>query len=313
MKKMNIKNSILILILMIIFGCNSTQNQIDESATAGNIKISCDEQFQLIIDTEAYTFQSLYKYAKLQVAYKNEAEVITDFMNDSVRTIITSKELTDQQKDALAKKSYIARTTTIAYDALAFIINRDNMDTLMRYPEIQDILTGKITSWKQLDPKSKLDSIKVVFDHTKSSNTRYIAEKFELKSFPKNFYAKESNKEVVDFVERNKNVIGIIGVNWISDKDDSITRGFLEKIRVLAISSPIAPDGPDYYRPYQAYIATQEYPFIRNVYMICRETFVGLGSGFVQFVAGESGQRIILKSGLVPSTMPIRIIKTRKE
>jgi phosphate transport system substrate-binding protein len=47
--------------------------------------------------------------------------------------------------------------------------------------------------------------------------------------------------------------------------------------------------------------------------MNCRESFSGLGSGFVSFVAGEKGQRIILKSGLVPATMPIRIIQTKKE
>jgi phosphate transport system substrate-binding protein len=35
--------------------------------------------------------------------------------------------------------------------------------------------------------------------------------------------------------------------------------------------------------------------------------------GFASFVAGETGQRIILKSGLVPLIMPSRNIVIRKE
>ena len=126
---------------------------------------------------------------------------------------------------------------------------------------------------------------------------------------PKYCYAVERNDEVVNFVQENKDAIGVVGVNWISDKDDSITRGFMKQVRVAAISSEYDSDGSDFYRPYQGFIADKSYPFIREVYMICRETYTGLGSGFMQFVAGEKGQRIILKNGMVPSNMPIRLVK----
>jgi phosphate transport system substrate-binding protein len=39
----------------------------------------------------------------------------------------------------------------------------------------------------------------------------------------------------------------------------------------------------------------------------------GLGMGFASFIAGEIGQRIILKSGLVPVKIPSRNIIVRKE
>ncbi len=108
------------------------------------------------------------------------------------------------------------------------------------------------------------------------------------------------------------NALGIVSVNWISDKNDSLTRGFLKKIKVVAVTSEFDSEGDDFYRPYQAYIADKSYPFIREVYTISRETFTGLGSGLIAFIAGESGQRIILKMGMVPATMPVRIIQTKK-
>jgi phosphate transport system substrate-binding protein len=155
----------------------------------------------------------------------------------------------------------------------------------------------------------------MVFDNDKSANIRYINEKFELKQgFPSTCFAVNSNEEVINYVEKNENAIGLISVNYISDRHDSLTINFLNRINVLAISSE-TDDGSSgiYFRPYQAYIANVSYPFRRDVYIISRETFNGLGSGFKQFVAGEVGQRIILKSGLVPSNMPIRLIHLSTE
>ena len=50
---------------------------------------------------------------------------------------------------------------------------------------------------------------------------------------------------------------------------------------------------------------------VREVYLTSRETFTGLGSGFIQWATAEQGQRIVLKSGLVPATMPIRLVQIK--
>jgi phosphate transport system substrate-binding protein len=62
-------------------------------------------------------------------------------------------------------------------------------------------------------------------------------------------------------------------------------------------------------KPYQAYIALKQYPLWRTVQITLREPRVGLGTGFASFVASDKGQRIVLKSGLVPATAPVRIIE----
>ena len=75
---------------------------------------------------------------------------------------------------------------------------------------------------------------------------------------------------------------------------------------MAAISQPFM-DESTYYHPYQASIYNKSYPFTREVYLISRETFAGLGSGFIAWMTNEKGQKIVLRSGLVPATMPIRI------
>jgi phosphate transport system substrate-binding protein len=304
-----------ICFILILTSCGQPSDKVtyDETPTRGNIKIGVDQSYQPILDTEIATFESLYEYAIVNPLYKPENELFSDFFNDSVRIIITSRKLTKGEEDGLISHQIIPKTTRIAYDALTFIINKENPDSLFLYAQIRDIFKGKISNWKQINPKSKLDSIIVVFDNIESSNVRMLNEKFNLGAkFPSYCQAVNQNDEVINYVEKHKNAIGVISVNWISDKDDSLSLNFLDRINVVAVASELDANGDDLsYRPYQGYIAEGTYPFIREVYCINREWFRGLGTGFVSWIAGEKGQRIILKSGLVPSTMPIRLVSVK--
>jgi phosphate transport system substrate-binding protein len=304
--------ALIVLPFLIVGSCRNPMGvqPLDETPTRGNIRISVDESFQLLLDTQLYTFQSLYTNAKISVSYKPEYEVLADFMNDSVQTIVLSRDLTKQEKEYLYSQKFIARTTKVAHDALALIVNPEDDDTLLLSSQFADILNGKLTTWKQINPKSAQNTINVVFDNNKSGNVRYFREKFSIfGKFPSNCFAVSSNEEVINYVKKNRNALGIISVNWISDKQDSTSERFLKSVRVVEVGT----NSSNYCKPYQGYIAEVSYPFCREVYMIGRETFSGLGSGFISFVAGDQGQRIVLKSGLVPATMPIRLIEINKD
>lgn len=318
---MKIRKSFHSIILFILFGsltilgsCKGCESAVmEETPTRGNIKITADESFQLVIDTEVYTFTQLYTNAKIKARYKPEYDVINDFMSDCVKVIVTSRKLTDDQIKYLRDSLVIARTITFAYDGLALVTNWENKDTLLKYDQVKDIFLGKAVTWKDLDPKSKLGRIRVIFDNTKSGNIRYFKELFGItESLPDNFYAVNTNLEVIDFVSRNPDALGIVSVNWISDKDDSISMSYKKKVNVIGISRPSYDDGT-YYRPDQAWIYDKSYPFVREIHFITRETFKGLGAGFIQWATAEQGQRIVLKSGLVPATMPIRIVQIKNE
>ena len=55
-----------------------------------------------------------------------------------------------------------------------------------------------------------LGEINVIFDNNKSGNIRYFKELFNIKdSLSKNFFAVNSNEEVINYVSRNPNALGI--------------------------------------------------------------------------------------------------------
>jgi phosphate transport system substrate-binding protein len=311
-----IKRSLFLLpvfgLLVLLASCNSMGKKgTNETPTRGNIRIVSDESFQPLIETETYTFTHLYSGAKITPVFKPEYDVINDFMNDSVKNIVTSRKLTESQIQYLRDTLVIARTTTFAYDALALITNKDNKDTLIKYSSVKDIFLGKVKNWNEINEKSGLGTINVIFDNNKSGNIRYFKELYDIKdSLGKNFYAVNNNAEVINYVSKNPNALGIISVNWISDKDDSLTMSFIKKVHVMAVSQQFVNDG-SYYRPQPGFIYDKSYPFVREIYLISRETFSGLGSGFINWACAEQGQRIVLKSGLVPATMPIRLVQIK--
>ncbi|MCX6287782.1 MAG: substrate-binding domain-containing protein [Bacteroidetes bacterium] len=302
-----------LIILLFFTSCGGGNQEIQtDNTTSGRIKVAIDESYRLLLDTEIYTFEAIYKGSKFDTIYGNEADIVNFFMKDSVPLMIINRKLSPEEEKYLNARQFIPKTTLIAFDGVVFIVNSENPDTNLFYDKIEGIFKGDVKTWKEISPKSKLGEIKVVFDNYKSSNPRYFREKFNLSKLPSCCFAVNSNAEVISFVENNKNAIGVIGVNWISDREDTISNNFLHRVKVVGLSTPGNND-PDanFYRPYQAYIAQGDYPFTRNVYCINRQTYRGLAYGLSSFIAGEKGQLIVLRSGMVPAAMPVRIVQIK--
>jgi len=314
MKKVNfILGFIFIILLFSVTSCNQNQNgEPDDTPTSGKINISVDETFKPIIDTEINTFQSIYKYAKINVSYKPEGNAFQDLVDDSARLIIVTREFTQQEKKHFEDNKLFPRITKIAYDAVAFVTNNSNPDTQFTDDQVKKIISGEIATWKQLNPKSGDASIQIIFDNNNSGTLRFLKEYSGDKNLSKNSSAASSSEAVIDYVSKNKNAIGVLGVTWVSDRRDSTLMSFVNKVRVVEISPPDSSEGRgEYYKPYQAYIATKYYPLWRTVYIISREARAGLGTGFASFIASDKGQRLILKSGLVPASQPVRLVELR--
>src|SRR5690606_28098557 len=105
----------------------------------------------------------------------------------------------------------------------------------------------------------------IVFDNANSSTARFVRDSITSRApLPATAYATKSIPEVIDYVAANKNAIGVIGVNWISDFDDSTVVGFINKVNVAAVSRTHQPSNPDaYVQPYQAYLVQKSYPLFR--------------------------------------------------
>ena len=311
MNKITVLGGLFILITLFV-GCGSRSKDYSDTPTTGQIKIAADETFQPICESEIQVFQGIYNYALITPSYLSEKEAFKALLDDSVRLIIASRQLSSSEEAYFQTKKFFPHQTLVAVDAIALVVNPANTDSILSIKTLKDILTGKIQNWKQLQPSSKLGKIQVVFDNQGSSTVRYMVDSISRgEKLASNLSALNYNKDVVDYVAKNTDALGIIGVTWISDRSDSTTMSFLKKVKVMWLSSQEIATYENSYKPFQAYIAKKQYPLIRYIYVINTEPRTGLASGFASFIASDRGQRIILKSGVLPATQPLRLIQVK--
>lgn len=317
--------SVLLVVLISITSCNEVKPYRTDTPTSGVAEIVADECFAPIVQEQVDVFEGLNREATIIPTYTNERQAFNLFMADSIRVIIAARELTANEEQIIKDRRQTLRSQQYATDAVALIINKENPDSLITVSDIKKIMTGQIRSWKELNPNSKLGDIVVTFDTPNSSTVRYISDSIcRGESLGDNLRAatvdsaktidladRTPNQLVIDYVASTPNALGIIGVNWISNPSDSTKLSFINNIRVMSVSKAEVATAKNSYKPFAAYIKLQEYPLSRNLYIMITDVRGGLPSGFVNFAAGEKGQRVILKSGLLPAYALTRVVSVK--
>lgn len=300
--------------VILLSACDNSKARYTDTPTSGKMTIAVDESFQPVIQAEVEAFMSNYKYATITPVYRTEGEAVRMLLSDSARLVVMTRQLTDRELSYFKEKKITPRVLKIATDAVALIVNKNNPDSLLTMEQVAAIFKGEISEWSRVSGKGNAGNIVTVLDNSNSSNLSYIKNKFSIRdSIDQRIFAAKSNQQVIDYVEKNERAFGVIGVNWISDtEDDPKQLEFTNRVRVVAVADTANPTQEDYYQPYQAYLALKKYPLHRDLFIISREARSGLGTGFASFVAGDKGQLVILKSGLLPATMPIRLVELTK-
>ena len=305
-----------IVLLLALSACRSKSKEGQtDTYSSGVIAITADASFEPIIQEEIDVFESLYPLAGIVPRYTTEVEAINLLLKDSVRLAVATRTLTEEEMNSFHSRKFYPREIKLATDALALIVNRANPDSLLSVRDFRRILTGEAKTWKQVNSNSGLKDIQVVFDNKNSSTVRFAMDSVcgGKPLATENVSALKTNQQVIDFVAKNPAAIGVIGVNWLGNRSDTTNLSFKEEIRVMAVSAGDVATPENSYKPYQAYLYYGNYPLTRPIYAILNDPRNGLPWGFTSFMTSDKGQRIILKSGLVPATQPVRIVHVKDE
>lgn len=258
-----------------------------DTLSSGSISISVDETYRPIVEEQIKVFDSSFPEANITVHYKPEAECIKDFLNDSARLILVTRDLSADEKKYCEQKKMVPTTLAIAKDAVAVVLHNSSVDTALSIETLKGILTGKY--------KKKYT---VVFDNQGSSTLRYMMDSL-LKGEPlgANVFAAKGNDSVLAYVAKNPDAIGFVGVSYVADYNDPEGLAFIHTVRIAEVYNDSL---QKFYKPYQAFIAPDYYKLTRNLYYINRETYPGLGTGFANFLTRERGQLIFKQARLFP-------------
>jgi phosphate transport system substrate-binding protein len=293
------KLSSLVLLVLFFTACNKSNNRNQETILKGKATLLVDETLKPIMEDQIEIFESRYE-AKIKLDAKSENEVIQALVKDTSSIAVLSRKLNEDELKVFASRKIIPKTTRIAIDAIALISNGASNDTLVALSDVLDFMKGK--------GQGKIKGL--VFDNPNSSTVRYMDSLAGLPSIPqKGVFSFGTNNEVIKFVSENAGMIGIVGINWLSQPSPKMQK-YVDKVNVVSVKGL---KEANYYAPTQNNIAEGKYALPRDLYIVNCQGYSGLGMGFASFVAGDIGQRIILKSGLLPVKVPPRKLNIRKQ
>lgn len=299
---------LLISAVMYFAGCN--YDQIKSKSTTGEMTIEADEGLYPVVKKVTDEFMRLNKESKINIVVKTSKEVIADLANGQAKVIISGREFTKEESDIMAANKTEIKKNRIALDGIGVIVNPNNPVRKLNYNELKKIFTGEITDWANLDGDNK--------DVTKGKIKVFIARKnaaihdiFKQKVLGgadyKNYTAIcSTSTQMISEIKTNDNAIGFISMSWITKFADTLDAS-VKPLKIAEVDS--TGKIGEYVGLHQAYIADRSYPLVTEAFLYSTDFTMNLSVGFTSFILSYDGQKIILNSGLVPVTQPVKIIQ----
>jgi len=297
----------IVLTVLALVGC---QGERKETPTKGHVTVITSESVSPLVKAEKQKFEELYPDAHVSLEVAHAREAIARLFNDTIKVIVSSRPLNTEERQVAQKANLQFSEYKIAIDAIAIIVNNSNPVTQLRTTELDSIFTGKIDRWRGPGGASKASPIELCLPSRNSGTFEVFAAKvLKGEDVAKPEAVTATSPDMMQFVSSHPAAIGMIGLNWL---DSNETR-----VKVLELSDPFAPDSlgirGKYFKPLQAYVYQGYYPLTRDIIIYSKADLYSVGIGFVSFVTSAPGQKIVLNSGLVPATMPVRLVQLTRE
>lgn len=292
-----------VVVVSIIIACKEqAESEKNETILTGEIDVFVDKTVQSLVEGQVAVFENQYE-AKINLTAKSESEIVNDLLSGKTSIAVLTRRLTKEEENYFVNRKIIPRISHFASDAVVFIRNRNNNDTLLNLEEVYNLLHGKGSIIKSL-----------VFENPNSSVVTYMNRWAKVPNGVKeNIFNLNSTKEVLEFVTENPEAIGVIGMDAVAEPYPE-WRTLVEQVNVLSVKNVKGGTNDEsYFKPTQDNLGKGLYPLKRSIYVLNYQGYAGLGTGFASFVVGDTGQRIVLKSDLLPITIPDRNIIIRKD
>ncbi len=281
--------SIALLLFAVTFSCKKKGNTVEETLLQGSVSILVDESIFPIVEDQAIVFESQYR-ADITLIPMSEIEITNALIKDSSKIAVLTRKLSQEEEQTFTNKQITPRITRFASEGIAFISNNKDNDSLIELQQVINHLQGKPSNITK----------NIVIDNPNSSVYLNLCQLAGVeREHVKNISSAGSNEKLITFISENTGYIGIIGYNWITQPKKELETT-VDNITVMAVKNLDSQNDSTYYKPTQTNLAKRSYPLTRDIYLLNYQGTTGLGMGFASFVAGDIGQRIVLKSGLAP-------------
>jgi phosphate transport system substrate-binding protein len=254
------------------------------------IFVASDSSQHLIINSLIEVYEALNPLRKVIPIYTREKKLYDYIRTDQVDLIFRSYLLTDKEQQDIDTRKLNPKINLFWSDGLALVAAKSFSKDSIREEELMAVLT------------KHSDMFHIILDNSNTSTYELIFDRYAVDRRQVNAFAAGAEDSVISAVRERSDYIGLIGSAYFTVKRESLPKG----VKLIGLI-PQGKNKAEY--PFQDQLYTKVYPLVRQIYGINVGARDSSSSAFASFIMSERGQRIILKSGLLPAKIPSRTVE----
>ncbi|MEZ5405068.1 MAG: phosphate ABC transporter substrate-binding protein [Verrucomicrobiia bacterium] len=228
----------------------------------------------------AEAYQRVNHSIKFEIAAEGSTTGIAAIMNKTADIGMSSRPVQSTEISEALTKNVNFESTTVAYDAIAVVVNEANPVSNLNQTEVESIFTGDVVDWGEVSDE---DGVISVYTRNTASGTFQDWKKMAMH---KRDYALSSqkmagNEQIVAEVAKNKVGIGYVGLAYVD----------VLGVKILSIDGVL---------PNAESARARVYPYARPLFFYTDGKPKGEIKKFIDFVLSAEGQKIVNEVGFIP-------------
>ncbi|HEU5311965.1 MAG TPA: substrate-binding domain-containing protein [Candidatus Eisenbacteria bacterium] len=260
------------------------------------------EYLEPFLRAEILAFRDRYPDSdSIRVVANGSAEGMEQLVNGEVSMSLLLRELTDPEVEAAVQREGL-QAFPVAWDAVAVIVNPASPIQQISRTELADVYAGRTTDWSSLGWRAGGEMIAMTVGPRLALYAFLSQTLLGGEAYAKTVYAPPTEEDVVETVATRTNAIGCVS------RPHAERAG--SRVRVLSVSQA---RGLPYVALNKETLVTRSYPLLRTVSIATPAEPLPTSREFITFVSDIEGQRIAVRHGYAPATVPIKIVRTAEE
>ncbi len=200
-------------------------------------------------------------------------------IDGTTQVAMSSRQMKKEEIELARSRNVNPVEHKVAIDALAPVVHPSNPVADLSLEQLSLIYQGKIRNWKEVGGRD-MQIIVVSRDSSSGTYESWQEKVLHKQKVTPRAQMQASSGAVVQVISKNRYAVGYIGIGYVDNS-----------VKTVRVNGVVADD---------EHALKGTYPIARPLYMYTDGEPRGPVAGYINFVKGPEGQKIVKKEGFVP-------------
>lgn len=255
------------------------------TSTATTVTIKGSDTVLPLAQKESEEMMKTNKDVSVTVVGGGTGVGMTALLEGTTDIAMASRDLKTEEKLKFSEAKKEIEIVTIAFDALAVIVNPANKVSQLTREQIEKIYTGEIKNWKEV---GGADEKIVAYSRESSSGTYefFKEEVLDKKNYATDILSMPATGAIVQAVGQTKGAIGYVGLAYET-----------KEVKPISVSYD---QGKTFIVPSIASAKDKTYPIARPLFYMFDKANAAKVKAVVDYALSPEGQKVVSEIGYIP-------------